>query len=447
MATGDKIFSGIENSKDNFAVSHHKNMPAGDRMSLIDKMNFYYKHAADIFGLDGNVRKVLGISANEIIVNFPVRLDDDSIKMFTGFRIQHNDALGPFKGGLRFCPDGNIEDMRALAFWMTLKSAAVNIHFGGAKGGVDIDPKKYSTSELERITRNFTYAIRNNIGPEYDIPSPDLNTDSQVMAWMLDTYLSLLSPEERKEHIHIVTGKPLETGGCQGREKATGQGVVHCIEQWAEDNDFQLKGAKIILQGFGCVGSWVARLLKPFGVLIIAVEDTSGAVYSEDGIDPDELFAWKKKNGGVRGFRNTASIEHKEFLGLKADIFIPAAMENQINAEYARLLNVRLVAEGANLPTDPSGESVLRERGISILPDILCNSGGVIVSYFEWLQNKRNEFWELDEVENKLHKKIVSAYIEIRDTAKMRKTDMRTAALIVALARIEKAYKDKNLLP
>jgi glutamate dehydrogenase (NAD(P)+) len=417
------------------------------KMSLYDNVVRQFGKAADLMQLDPDIRKILGKTTNEIVVTFPVKMDDGRIEMFTGYRVQHNNALGPFKGGLRYHPSVEIDEVRALATWMTWKSAIVNIPFGGAKGGIQLDPPCCSQRELERITRRFTFALGNNIGPEYDIPAPDVNTNSQIMAWIVDTYLSTIPPQERQASVHVVTGKPVELGGSPGRDKATGQGVVFTIEQWAKDNSFDLKGAAYTVQGFGNVGSWAARLLKPHGSRLVAVEDVTGAIYNSKGIDPEKLTSYAAGHGGVLAYPEAAPIDHETFLGTKADIFIPAAMENQITSDTAPLLNVRLVAEGANGPTDPEGDRVMEQRGIEVIPDILCNSGGVIVSYFEWLQNKRSEFWDLEEVDAKLHKKIITAYQRVRDTARSFNTDWRTAAYIVALSRLETVYKERGIFP
>jgi len=406
-----------------------------------------FDKAADLMGLDLEIRKILSQTTNEVVVNFPVRMDDGRIEMFTGYRVQHNNALGPYKGGLRFHPAVNIDEVRALATWMTWKSAIVNIPFGGAKGGIQIDPANYSSHELERISRRFTFALGNNIGPEYDIPAPDVNTNAQIMAWILDTYLSMMPPLERHRSHHVVTGKPIESGGSLGRDKATGQGVVYVIEQWAKDQGFDLQGATYTVQGFGNVGSWTARLMKPHGARLIAVEDVTGAILNREGIDPDDLAEYVKTTRGVAGYPGATSLDRRAFLGTPADIFIPAAMENQITAETAPWLKVKLVAEGANGPTDPDGDAILSEKGIQLLPDILCNAGGVAVSYFEWLQNKRSEFWDLEEVDSKLYKKMVSAYEQVRDTAKSYNADWRTAAYIVALNRLAKTYKERGIFP
>lgn len=406
-----------------------------------------FNKAAELMKLDANIRKILAMTANEIVVNFPVKMDDGRIEMFTGYRVQHNNVLGPFKGGLRFHPSVEINEVRALAAWMTWKTAIADIPFGGAKGGIQIDPSQYSMAELERISRRFTFALGSNIGPEYDIPAPDVNTNAQIMAWILDTYLQTMPPHERQGYTHVVTGKPLESGGSLGREKATGQGVVFMIEEWAKDHHFALDKATYMVQGFGNVGSWSARLLKPHGAKLMAVEDATGTIFHPEGIDPEALAQYVKEHGGVRDYPHAKAIDHQTFMTMKVDIFIPAAMENQINAVTAPLLNVRLVAEGANGPTEPEGDLVLQKKGIDVLPDILCNSGGVIVSYFEWLQNKRSEFWEIEEVDRKLHKKIVSAYERVREAAQKFRTDWRTAAYIVALARLETVYKERGIFP
>ena len=418
-----------------------------DTPSLYDNVRRQFKKAADLMQLDPSIRKILEKTTNEILVHFPVKMDDGRVEVFTGYRVQHNDALGPFKGGLRFHPSVDVDEVRALATWMTWKSALTHIPFGGAKGGIQIDPSNYSMNELEHISRRFTFALSNNIGPEYDIPAPDVNTNAQIMAWILDTYLSTMPPHERQGCTHVVTGKPIEAGGSIGREKATGQGVVYLIQEWAKDCGFELSGATYIVQGFGNVGSWAARLMKPLGAKLLAVEDVTGAIFNKAGLDPDNLAEYVKRCGGVGGYPESFEIDHETFLSTQADIFIPAAMENQITAETASLLKVKLVAEGANGPTNPEGDAILQTRGIDLIPDILCNSGGVIVSYFEWLQNKRSEFWELEEVDTKLHKKIVNAYERVRDLARESQTDWRTAALVVALSYLEKVYKERGIFP
>jgi glutamate dehydrogenase (NAD(P)+) len=406
-----------------------------------------FDKAADLMALDSEIRKILAQTTNEIIVNFPVKMDDGRIEMFTGYRVQHNNVLGPYKGGLRFHPAVDIDEVRALAAWMTWKSAIVNIPFGGAKGGIQFDPSDVSEGDLERITRRFTFALGSNIGPEYDIPAPDVNTNAQIMAWIMDTYLSMMPPQERNRSVHVVTGKPIQSGGSLGRDKATGQGVVYHIEQWAQDQAFDLGAATYTVQGFGNVGSWAARLLKPHGATLLAAEDASGAIHNPDGIDPDALYEFMAEGGDLVDYPDAEPIDHEAFLSVAADIFIPAALENQITAQTAPLLDVKLVAEGANGPTDIEGDRILQQKGIHVLPDVLCNAGGVVVSYFEWLQNKRSEFWELDVVDEKLCKKMVNAYDRVKATAGLYDTDWRTAAYIVALKRLETVYKERGIFP
>ena len=418
-----------------------------EEISLYENVKKQFDTAAKIMSLDKDISKILEKTTNEIVVNFPVKMDDGRTEMFTGYRVQHNNAAGPYKGGLRFHHDVDIDEMRSLATWMTWKSAIVGIPFGGAKGGVEIDPSKYSKREIEKISRRFIFALGANIGPEYDIPAPDVNTNAQIMGWMVDTYVSTTSPNNRQHCFHVITGKPIDLGGSLGRDKATGQGVVFLIEQWAKDTNFDLSKASYMVQGFGNVGSWAAKLLKKHGSNLVAVEDMTGAIFNANGFDADELSEYVQKTGGVKGFENSEPISHEDFLRTRADIFIPAALEKQINEETAHLLNVKLVAEGANGPTDLAGDKILEERGIHLIPDILCNAGGVIVSYFEWLQNKRSEAWELEQVDEKLSKKILHLYKKVREMAEKHKCNWRIAAYIVALSRIETIYKDRGIFP
>jgi len=419
----------------------------GSKASVYQTVVRQFERAADTVKLDEGVRKILSTTKNEVIVHFPAKMDDGTIRMFSGYRVQHNDSLGPYKGGLRYHPAVDIDEVRALATWMTWKSAIVDIPFGGAKGGISCDPAEFSQGELERITRRFAFALGSNIGPEYDIPAPDVNTNAQVMAWILDTYLSTMPPQERNRSVHVVTGKPVEAGGSLGRDKATGQGVVYCIEEWAKDNDVDLSQTTYFVQGFGNVGSWTARLLAPFGATLVAAEDHTGAIASADGLDPEALTEHVVKTGGVVGFPGATPVDHETFLSTQADYFVPAALENQITAETAHLLNVRMIAEGANGPTDLDGDRILGERGIDTIPDILANAGGVVVSYFEWLQNKRSEFWELEEVDGKLRRRLVTGYARVRDAASEFDVDWRTAAYIVALRRLERMMRRRGIFP
>ncbi len=418
-----------------------------EKPGLYENVTRQVDKAADLMGLDADVREILSMPTNEIVVHFPVKLTDGTVKLFDGYRVQHNNVLGPFKGGLRFHPLVNRDEVRALAAWMTWKTAIANLPYGGAKGGIQFDPKEYSLEDLEKITRRFTFALGDNIGPEYDIPAPDVNTNSQIMAWIMDTYLSMQSPHQRQANFHVVTGKPIESGGSVGRDKATGQGVVYILERWAKDNHFDLSQATYFVQGFGNVGSWASRLMQQHGARLLAVEDATGAIYNPEGINADDLTTYVAADRQLADYQQAEYIDHETFMATKADIFIPAALESQITDITAPLLNVMLVAEGANGPTTPEGDAILFDKGIQLLPDVLCNSGGVIVSYFEWLQNKRSEFWELEEVDGKLHKMIMKAYDRVQKAAVDYDTDWRTAAYIVALARLAKVYRERGIFP
>lgn len=417
------------------------------QVNLFDMVTARYEKAAKVMKLDVEIQKILGRPMNEIIVNFPVVMDDGKIQVFTGYRVQHNNVLGPFKGGLRYHPQVNIDEVRALAAWMTWKCAIVDLPYGGAKGGIQIDPKQYSLKELEHITRRFTYALGDSIGPDYDIPAPDVNTNPQIMAWILDTYLSTVPPQDRLRSIHVVTGKPVEAGGSLGRNKATGQGIVYTIERWAQKKNFDLKKGTFFVQGFGNVGSWAARILCQHGSKLLAVQDHTGSILNKDGIDPEDLQKFVEANGGIKGYKKATEVSHEQFLGTEADIFIPAALESQITKKTAPLIKAKLVAEGANGPTDIEGDEILFSKGIELIPDVLCNAGGVCVSYFEWLQNKRSEFWDLDDVDHKLKRRMVDAFDRVDDIAKKYNTDARTASYIVALQKLEFVYKKRGIFP
>lgn len=415
--------------------------------SLYQTVQKQFSTAADIMDLDPEVRAILSKPTNEIVVNFPVKMRDGHVEVFTGYRVQHSDVLGPFKGGLRYHHQVDIDEVRSLATWMTWKCAICDIPLGGGKGGIQIDVSKYSTKDIERITRRFAFALANYIGPEYDVPAPDVNTNAQIMAWILDTYLTTVNPTERNRFKHVVTGKPIESGGSVGRDKATGQGVVFCIEQWAADNDIDLANISYFVQGYGNVGSWASRLMKAHGSTLMAVEDHTGALAFPEGVDADELHKYVLENGGVAGFPGGKEIDHETFLATKADIFIPAALENVLDGETVKLLNCRLVAEGANGPSDMDADKYMFENGIELLPDILANAGGVVVSYFEWLQNKRSEAWDLEEVDSKLHKIITRAYCKVKANAAEHKTDWRIAAYITALKRLEITFRNRGIFP
>jgi glutamate dehydrogenase (NAD(P)+) len=418
-----------------------------DKPGLHETVLAQFERAAGICDLDPDIKRILGATNNEIVVHFPVRMDNGSIEVFSGYRVQHNNALGPYKGGLRYHPAVDIDEVRALAMWMTWKAAIARIPYGGAKGGITLEPSRYSQSELEHITRRFTYSLGNNIGPEYDIPAPDVNTNAQIMAWILDTYLTTRPPQERQGCIHVVTGKPIEAGGSEGRDRATGEGIFYVVENWARERGRRIEDLTFFVQGFGNVGSWAARFLVDAGATCRAVEDVTGAVFNRDGIDPSGLLEHARESGGVAGYQSAKAVDHREFLGTEADVFIPAALENQITADTAPLLNCSLVVEAANGPTDGEGEEIMTSRSIEVLPDILSNAGGVVVSYFEWLQNKRAEVWRLDEVETKLERTMGESYERVTRAANDYQADYRTAAYIVALKRLEILYKERGIFP
>jgi len=407
-----------------------------------------FDNAADIIGLNSNIRKILEVTNNELVVHFPVRMDDGKVEIFTGYRVQHNNSLGPYKGGLRYHPTVDIDAARALAMWMTWKTSLAGLPYGGAKGGIQLDTTKYSDEELQRITRRFTYALGDNIGPELDIPAPDVNTNPQTMAWILDTYMSTKSPAERSTNLHVVTGKPIGAGGSQGRDRATGYGVFLNIKFWAESKTINLKDKRFIVQGFGNVGYWAAHFLEKEGASMVAVQDAYGSIINEDGISVDDLLAYTRANkGSITGFSGAETLNSSDFFGLDCDICIPAALGNVITAANASKVKAYLIAEGANGPTDVEAEEVLLKRGVTILPDILCNSGGVIGSYFEWLQNRNGEIWQLEEVLEKLEKKLKESFTKVMETSINREIDMRTAAFIIAIQRLEETYVQRGIFP
>ncbi|WP_405380216.1 Glu/Leu/Phe/Val dehydrogenase [Maribacter sp. LLG6340-A2] len=425
----------------------HKNKKA-QKQGMLNNVMRQFDNAADIIDLNPNIRKILEVTNNELVVHFPVRMDNGEVEVFTGYRVQHNNSLGPYKGGLRYHPTVDIDAARALAMWMTWKTSLAGLPYGGAKGGIQLDPNKYSIAELERITRRFTYALGDNIGPELDIPAPDVNTSSQTMAWILDTYMSTKSPNERSKNMHVVTGKPLGAGGSEGRDRATGFGVYLTIKFWAESKKINLKHKRYIVQGFGNVGYWTAHFLEQEGAKMIAVQDAYGCIHNEKGISVEKLLTYSKANkGSILGFSDAEIINNSDFFGLDCDIIVPAALGNQITAKNAPYIKANLIAEGANGPTDVEAEEILLKNGIEIIPDILCNSGGVIGSYFEWLQNRNGEIWQLDEVMQKLEKKLKESFTKVMLTSIERDVDMRTAAFIIAIERLEEAYTQRGIFP
>jgi glutamate dehydrogenase (NAD(P)+) len=406
-----------------------------------------FDKAADFCNLSPAVRAILSQPKNELIVNFPVRMDNGEFKLFKGYRVQHNNVLGPFKGGIRYHHEVTLDEVKALASWMTFKCALHDIPFGGGKGGIKFNPRDHSLGELERITRRFTFALGNNIGPDHDIPAPDVGTNAQTMVWMVDTYLAFADAANRSDGRGVVTGKTLSAGGSHGREQATGQGVVHCIHEWARDRRFDLNGATYMVQGFGNVGSHTARILARTGASMTAVGDWKGYLFNHDGINPFKLAEHVTRTGSVIGYPGAQSITREQFFATEADIFVPAALELEIGEPEAKALRCKVIVEAANGPTDPRAEPIIADKGIALIPDILANSGGVCVSYYEWLQNKRSEFWDLEEVEEKLAKRMKRTYLAVSEYASTRKCDWRTAAMCIALSRIAKPYSERGIFP
>ncbi len=407
----------------------------------------YLERAARTVELEPYVQTILSQPKNEIIINFPVKMDSGDVRLFKGYRVQHNNLLGPFKGGMRYHPSVTLDDVKALASMMTWKSALMRLPFGGGKGGIKFDPNGVSKAELQRITRRFTHALGENIGPDYDIPAPDMGTNGQTMAWMMDTYANMVGSANKQSVKGVVTGKPVASGGTLGRSKATGQGMVDCLVEWASSNDLKLEGATMIVQGFGNVGSHCAVILSRLGVSTIAVGDHSGYLVNPEGFRAHKLQDHVARNGSIKGYPNAKPITREEFFATKADIFAPCALENQIGDAEAKALDVKVIVEGANGPTNPAGERILLDRGITILPDVLANSGGVTVSYYEWVQNKRSESWTEEEVDHKLERAMVRAFREVSDFSRAHKTDLRIAAYALALQRIEAVYKEREIFP
>ncbi len=418
-----------------------------DRGNLFEIASRQVEKAIKLVNLDDDISQILAQPKNEIITNFPVRMDNGKFQIFKGYRVQHNNLLGPYKGGIRYHHEANLDEMKALASWMTYKSALHDIPFGGGKGGVKVDPRQHSKTELERITRRFTAALGSNIGPEFDIPAPDVGTNEQTMVWMMDTYMNIVAQRERNSVRGVVTGKSVTSGGSYGRREATGQGVVHCITEWAKDKNFNLDGAHVIIQGFGNVGTYTARLLSQKGAVVVGVGDVGGYVANPEGINPHKLSEHVVKTGSVAGYKGATKVSREEFFAIEADIFVPAALELELGLKEAKALKVKMVVEGANGPTYPEAEDYLLGKGVDVIPDILCNSGGVIVSYYEWLQNKRSEQWDLEDVLARLEKRMKQTYANVRQYAQTHKTDWRTASYAIGLERLQHCYRERGIFP
>jgi len=412
---------------------------SNNKISTFEAATRQFDAAAAIIGLTHNQVSMIKEPRKVIEAKLPVRMDDGRIEVFTGFRVQHNIARGPAKGGVRFHPDVTLDEVKALAFWMTFKCAVVNIPFGGGKGGVICDPSKLSYGELERLSRRYFAEMIDIFGPDRDVPAPDVGTNPEVMAWFMDTY----SMHERKFVPAVVTGKPLEIGGSKGRTEATALGVVHTIREACAIVGLDLKKSTSAVQGFGNVGSNTARILREVGSKVVAISDISGAYYNEGGVDIEMALKHTAKNRTLEGFEKEGNVERlkdpHELLELNVDILVPAALEHQITQENANRIKARLIAEGANGPITNEADEILNKKGVFIIPDILCNAGGVTTSYLEWVQNKTGYYWSKERVEDEMKGIMLQAFGDVWETSKRYKVSMRVAAFIVAIERVARA--------
>ncbi|MGN6347547.1 MAG: Glu/Leu/Phe/Val family dehydrogenase [Candidatus Nitrosocosmicus sp.] len=402
------------------------------------------EETAKLINLDPGIHKILSKPKRILTVSLPIKMDNGEIEVFTGFRSQHNDARGPFKGGIRYHPQVSLEEVMALSMWMTWKCAIVDIPLGGGKGGIICDPSKLSKSEIERLTRRYAYAISDIIGPRTDIPAPDVYTGGEEMAWIMDTYSTIkgnyLQPE-------IITGKPIPVGGSLGRTEATGRGVSITIREAAKKMNIQLKEATVVVQGFGNAGQFAAKLVEEQGAKIIAVSDTKGAILNKKGLKVDELIKYKKENRTIKDFEGADAITNDELLTSECTVLIPAALENQITKENASKINTKIIAEAANGPTTPDADEVLYQNKILVIPDVLANSGGVTVSYFEWVQNLRREYWTEQFVNERLDGILTKAFEDIYNTHLHYNTNMRTASIASAVKKVAEATKIRGIWP
>jgi glutamate dehydrogenase (NAD(P)+) len=402
-----------------------------------------YDRAAERLNISPAVREVLRWPKREVTVHFPVQMDDGSTRVFTGYRVWHNVTRGPAKGGIRFHPATTLAEMRALAMWMTWKCACVKIPYGGAKGGVACDPKALSARELERLTRRYTTELGDLLGADSDIPAPDVNTNPQVMAWIMDTY----SMHRGYSVPGVVTGKPTSIGGSEGRGEATGRGVVYALQEAARARDLDLRGARVAVQGFGNAGAAAARFSAELGAKVVAVSDSRGGAFAGDGLDLALVGRHKQETGSVVGAPRTRPVTNAELLELDCDILIPAALEGMLTAANAGRVRARIVAEAANGPTTPEADDILHRRGVLVIPDILCNAGGVTVSYFEWVQDREEFFWTLDEINARLRRVLVRAFDDVRRTAAEHAVDLRLAAYMLAVSRVAEATLTRGIYP
>ncbi len=399
--------------------------------------------AAERLNLDPGMRLVLREPRREFTVHFPVHMDDGSVKVFTGYRVQHNLGRGPAKGGIRYHQDVSLDEVKALAMWMTWKCAVVGIPYGGGKGGVIVDPKQLSQKELEGLTRRYFTEIEILVGPEKDIPAPDVNTNAQIMAWMMDTY----SMHAGHTVPGVVTGKPISLGGSEGRNEATARGTVFCVVEAARHLGMELPKARVAIQGFGNAGSIAARLVCDEGATVVAVSDSTGGIHAPGGLDIARVVAWKQEHGTVQGFPGATDISNAQVLEVDCDILIPAALENQITERNAGDIKARLIAEAANGPTTPEADAILFKNGKFMIPDILCNAGGVTVSYFEWVQDLNRDHWSEAVVNAKLKEIMVKAFSEVLAVARREQCNMRTAAYLLAVKRVADAMEMRGLYP
>jgi glutamate dehydrogenase (NAD(P)+) len=399
--------------------------------------------AARFLELDPGLHEVLKYPQRELTVHFPVQMENGQTRVFTGYRVQHNVARGPSKGGLRYSPHTNLDEVRALAMWMTWKCAIVNIPFGGAKGGVICDPKNLTPLELERLTRRYTSEIGIVIGPNTDIPAPDMGTNAQTMAWIMDTYSMNMGHTVPA----VVTGKPVPVGGSEGRHDATGRGIVFITQEALKEFGLQMEGLRVAIQGFGNVGGVAARIFHEMGAKVVAVCDAEGGLYNPKGLDIPALLECANRDGTLTTHPGGEPISPKDLLELDVDVLVPAAIENQITVENARRIQARIVIEGANGPTTPAADQILQERGIFLVPDVLANAGGVVVSYFEWVQDLQFFFWHEDEVNVKMEKILVRSYRDVREMARREEVDMRLAAYLIGVKRVADATTMRGIYP
>jgi glutamate dehydrogenase (NAD(P)+) len=421
-------------------VTLTKELPL-DEVNPFESMMSRFDHAAELLGLDRGLYAILRKPERQLIVSIPVRLDDGEIEVFTGYRVHYNTARGPAKGGIRFSPDVTLEEVKALAAWMTWKCAVVNIPFGGAKGGVVCDPRRLSLREIEHVTRRYTAEIMALLGPDTDVPAPDVNTNEQVMAWIMDTY----SQHAGHTVTSIVTGKPIEMGGSLGRRDATGRGCMLVTLEAMRHLGIPVEGARVVVQGFGNVGSTAARLCAQRGMKVIGISDQTMGIYNEDGIDLEGAEDHVRTNRVLEDFRGGEAISNLELLELDCEVLIPAALENQITRVNAPRIQARIICEGANGPTTANADAILEEKGVFVIPDILANAGGVTVSYFEWVQNRDGYYWSRERVEKRLKKIMVNSFKDVMRYTETHEVSPRTACYMLAIDRVAFVHRLRGI--